>query len=35
VVQRATGGTVTSYTNTGTTYWVHRFLSSGTFTVVS
>jgi hypothetical protein len=29
--QRATGGTVTSYTNNGTVYWVHTFTSSGTF----
>lgn len=31
--QIATGGTVTSYTSGGTTYWVHTFTSSGTFTV--
>ena len=29
--QIATGGTVTSYTSSGTTYWVHKFTSSGTF----
>lgn len=29
--QRATGGTVTSYTSGGFTYWVHTFTSSGTF----
>lgn len=31
--QRATGGTVTSYTSGGTTFWVHTFTSSGTLTV--
>jgi hypothetical protein len=31
-VQRGTGGTVTSYTSGGLTYWVHTFNSSGTFT---
>jgi hypothetical protein len=31
VTQRATGGTVTSYSSSGTTYWVHTFISSGTF----
>jgi len=30
--QRATGGTVTSYSSGGSTYWVHTFNSSGTFT---
>lgn len=30
--QIATGGTVTSYTSGGLTYWVHKFNSSGTFT---
>lgn len=30
--QRATGGTVTTYTSSGTTYWVHTFTTSGTFT---
>jgi hypothetical protein len=30
--QIGTGGTVTSYTSGGTTYWVHTFTSSGTFT---
>lgn len=30
-VQRATGGTVTSYVSGGNTYWVHRFTTSGTF----
>jgi len=30
--QLATGGTVTSYTSGGTTYQVHTFTSSGTFT---
>jgi len=30
--QLATGGTVTSYTSSGTTYWVHTFTSSGTLT---
>jgi hypothetical protein len=29
--QRATGGTITSYTSSGSTYWVHTFTSSGTF----
>jgi hypothetical protein len=29
--QRATGGTVTTYTSSGTVYWVHTFTSSGTF----
>jgi hypothetical protein len=28
--QRATGGTVTSYTSGGITYWVHTFTTSGT-----
>jgi hypothetical protein len=32
IVQRSTGGTVTSYSSGGTTYWVHTFTSSGTFT---
>jgi len=31
-VQRATGGTVTSYTANSLTYWVHTFTTSGTFT---
>jgi hypothetical protein len=30
--QRGTGGTVTSYSSGGITYWVHTFTSSGTFT---
>lgn len=30
--QRATGGTVTTYTSGGQVYWVHTFTSSGTFT---
>jgi hypothetical protein len=30
--QRATGGTVTSYTSNSLTYWVHTFTTSGTFT---
>lgn len=30
--QRGTGGTVTSYSSGGTTYWVHTFTSSGTYT---
>jgi hypothetical protein len=30
--QRATGGTVTSFTSGGITYTVHSFTSSGTFT---
>lgn len=30
--QRATGGTVTNYTDAGVTYFVHTFTSSGTFT---
>jgi hypothetical protein len=30
--QTATGGTVTSYSSGGTTYWVHTFTTSGTFT---
>lgn len=30
--QLATGGTVTSYSSGGTTYWVHTFTTSGTFT---
>lgn len=29
--QRGTGGTVTSYSSGGTTYWVHTFTSSGTY----
>jgi hypothetical protein len=29
--QRGSGGTVTSYTSGGFTYWVHTFTSSGTF----
>ena len=29
--QRGTGGTVTSYSSGGSTYWVHTFTSSGTF----
>ena len=32
LTQLATGGTVTSYTSNGTTYWVHTFTSSGTLT---
>ena len=32
-VVRATGGTITSYTSGGTTYWVHKFTSSGTLTI--
>jgi hypothetical protein len=31
-IQRALGGTVTSYTSNSNTYWVHTFTSSGTFT---
>ena len=31
-VQTATGGTVTSYSSGGSTYWVHTFTTSGTFT---
>lgn len=31
-VQKATGGTVTSYSSGGYTYWIHTFTSSGTFT---
>jgi hypothetical protein len=30
--QTATGGTVTSYSSGGDTYWVHTFTTSGTFT---
>jgi hypothetical protein len=30
--QRGSGGTVTSYTTGGLTYWVHTFTSSGTYT---
>jgi hypothetical protein len=30
--QRGTGGTVSSYASSGTTYWVHSFTSSGTYT---
>jgi hypothetical protein len=30
--QRATGGTVTTYTSGGQVYWVHTFTTSGTFT---
>jgi hypothetical protein len=30
--QRGTGGTVTTYTSSGTVYWVHTFTTSGTFT---
>jgi hypothetical protein len=29
--QLGTGGEVTSYTESGATYWVHTFTSSGTF----
>jgi hypothetical protein len=29
--QRATGGTVTSYSNAGTTYWVHIYTTSGSY----
>lgn len=31
-VQKASGGTVTSYSSGGYTYWIHTFTSSGTFT---
>jgi hypothetical protein len=31
--QIGTGGTVTSYTSGGATYWVHTFTSSGTLTI--
>jgi hypothetical protein len=31
-VQVGTGGTVSSYTESGTTFWVHTFTTSGTFT---
>jgi hypothetical protein len=30
--QLGSGGTVTSYTSGPTTYWVHTFTSSGTYT---
>jgi hypothetical protein len=30
--QLGTGGTVTSYSSGGSTYWVHTFTSSGTYT---
>ena len=30
--QKGTGGTVTSYTYSGATVWVHKFTTSGTFT---
>jgi hypothetical protein len=30
--QKSSGGTVTSYSLNGSTYWVHRFTSAGTFT---
>jgi hypothetical protein len=30
-VQLATGGTVSSYSSGGLTYWVHTFTSSGNF----
>jgi hypothetical protein len=30
--QRGSGGTVTNYNNSGTTYWVHSFTTSGTYT---
>lgn len=30
--QRGTGGTVTTYTSGGITYWVHTFTTSGTYT---
>jgi hypothetical protein len=30
--QRGAGGTVTSYSSGGLTYWVHTFTSSGTYT---
>jgi len=29
--QKGSGGTITSYSSGGTTYWVHTFTSSGTF----
>jgi hypothetical protein len=31
--QKATGGTVTTYTSSGQSYWVHTFTSSGTFKI--
>jgi hypothetical protein len=31
LTQRATGGTVTTYTSGGTTYWIHTFTTSGIF----
>jgi hypothetical protein len=30
--QRGSGGTTTSYTSAGITFWVHTFTSSGTYT---
>jgi hypothetical protein len=30
--QIGSGGSVTSYTSGGNTYWVHTFTGSGTFT---
>jgi hypothetical protein len=29
--QRASGGTVTSYSSGGNTFWVHTFTTSGTY----
>jgi hypothetical protein len=29
---RASGGTITNYTTSGITYYVHTFTTSGTFT---
>lgn len=31
--QRATGGTVTSFTSGGNVFWIHTFTSNGTFTI--
>jgi hypothetical protein len=30
--QRGTGGTVTNYSSGGSTYWVHTFTTSSTYT---
>jgi hypothetical protein len=32
LARRGTGGAVTSYTSGGSTFWVHSFTTSGTFT---
>ena len=32
LIYPSTGGTVTSYTVSGVTFWVHTFTTSGTYT---